>query len=362
MGAKCAQATLFCGNGLVSDIVAGVRPKRHTMTEPDDQVGEDEWAASRLFGPEPSAAPQPERNDDDGGHEDDEKCVPASAERDAPPTPITSVGPEEPIDANAGAKKTAAVLGAGLLAAVVAIVAALTGFGHRDEPAVADTAPSVPMRASAAPTQSVPPPPDSDQSVPFIASANCPAGSTSAQALTDTAGDSAWVCVRGAPGGQVDGQVLHIDLGRSYLLTAVSVTPGWVAKTPGGKDEWLAHRVVTRLQYIFNDDDRTILTQDTGNAHGPVTTPLPHRVLASRVTVVVLQTSRPPASPPPNPAQAASAEPGFLDSVLGAANGPAPSDVTETSAPGDPAEQLTGDPVDFTFAVAAMKFFGHQPG
>jgi hypothetical protein len=170
------------------------------------------------------------------------------------------------------------------------------------------------------------------------------------------------VCVRGAPGGQVDGQVLHIDLGRSYLLTAVSVTPGWVAKTPGGKDEWLAHRVVTRLQYIFNDDDRTILTQDTGNAHGPVTTPLPHRVLASRVTVVVLQTSRPPASPPPNPAQAASAEPGFLDSVLGAANGPAPSDVTETSAPGDPAEQLTGDPVDFTFAVAAMKFFGHQPG
>jgi hypothetical protein len=170
------------------------------------------------------------------------------------------------------------------------------------------------------------------------------------------------VCVRGAPGGQVDGQVLHIDLGRSHLLTAVSVTPGWVAKTPGGKDEWLAHRVVTRLQYIFNDDDRTILTQDTGNAHGPVTTPLPHRVLASRVTVVILQTSRPPASPPPNPAQAASAQPGFLDSVLGAANGPAPSDATQTSAPAaDPAEQLTGDPVDFTFAIAAMKFFGHQP-
>ena len=190
------------------------------MTEPDDQIGEDEWAASRLFGHEPSAAPQPERNDDD------EASVPAPVEHDAPPTPITSVGPDEPIDANAGAKKTAVVLGAGLLVAVVAIVAALTGFGHRDEPAVADTAPSVPMRASTAPTQSAPPPTDSDQSVPFTASANCPAGSTSAQALTDTAGDSAWVCVRGAPGGQVDGQVLHIDLGRSYLLTAVSVTPG----------------------------------------------------------------------------------------------------------------------------------------
>jgi hypothetical protein len=334
------------------------------MTEPDDQIGEDEWAASLLFGPEPSAAPQPARDDDEhpGHHDDDDGSVPASAEPHASPTPFTSVGPEEPIDANAGAKKAAVVLGGGLLVAVVAIVATLTVFGRPGPPAVADTAPSVRARASVTPTQSVPPPTDSDQSVPFTASANCPAGSTSAQALTDTAGDSAWVCVRGAPGGQVDGQVLHIDLGRSYLLTAVSVTPGWVAKTPGGKDEWLAHRVVTRLQYIFNDDDRTILTQNTGNAHGPVTTPLPHRVLASRVTVVILQTSRPPASPPSNPAQAASAQPGFLDSVLGAANGPAPSDATQSSAPAaDPAEQLTGDPVDFTFAVAAMKFFGHQP-
>jgi hypothetical protein len=330
------------------------------MTEPDDQIGEDEWAASLLFGPEPSAAPQPERNDDEG--DEDDGSVPASAEREAPPTPISSVGPDEPIDANAGAKKAAVVLGAGLVVAVVAIVAALTAFSHRDEPAVAGTAPNVPARASMSPAQSALPPTDSDQSVPFTASANCPAGSTSAQALTDTAGDSAWVCVRGAPGGQVDGQVLHIDLGRSYLLTAVSVTPGWVAKTPDGKDEWLAHRVVTRLQYIFNDDDRTILTQDTGNTHGPVTTPLPHRVLASRVTVVILQTSRPPASPPPNPAQAVSAQPGFLDSVLGAANGPAPGDATETSAPAaDPAEQLSGDPVDFTFAIAAMKFLGHQP-
>src|SRR4029077_2861403 len=177
--------------------------------------------------------------------------VPARVDANALPAPDTSVGPEEPIDANAGAKKAAVVLGAGLLVAVVASVVALTGFGHREEPAAADTAPSVPERAPMTPTQSDAPPTDSDQSVPFTATANCPAGSTPAQALTDTAGDSAWVCVRGAPSGQVDGQVLHIDLGRSYLLTAVSVTPGWVAKTPGGKDEWLAHRVVTRLQYIF---------------------------------------------------------------------------------------------------------------
>src|ERR1700736_3207198 len=112
------------------------------MTEPDDQIGEDEWAASLLFGPEPSAAPQPERDDDeepsrhghdDGGDEDDDGSVPASVDPDAPPTPITSVGPDEPIDANAGAKKTAVVLGAGLLVAVVAIVATLTVFGRPNE-------------------------------------------------------------------------------------------------------------------------------------------------------------------------------------------------------------------------------------
>jgi hypothetical protein len=166
--------------------------------------------------------------------------------------------------------------------------------------------------------------------------------------------------VRGAPGGRVDGQVLHIDLGRSYLLTAVSVTPGWVAKTPGGKDEWLQHRVVARLQYIFNDDDRTIFTQDTANTHGPVITPLPRKVLASRVTVIVLQTSRPPASPLPFTDPSAAAQPGFLDSVLGAGNGPAAPEATATSQP-DPLSPTDSDPVDATFAVAEMKFFGHQP-
>jgi hypothetical protein len=169
------------------------------------------------------------------------------------------------------------------------------------------------------------------------------------------------VCVRGGPGGQVDGQVLHIDLGRSYLLTAVSVTPGWVAKTPGGKDEWLSHRVVTRLQYDFNDDEGTILTQDTANTHGPVTTPLAHRVLASRVTVIILQTSRPPASPPQRVDPTAATQPGFIDSVLGNADGPAPADTTQTSASPPEPGQDSSDPVDATFAVAAMKFLGHQP-
>jgi hypothetical protein len=306
------------------------------------------WAASMLFDRDSSPAPPPIST-----------TTIAPVDLDGPPAPEPDPPPGE--DANAGAKKTALVLGAGLLVAAVAILAALTMSPRRDTPAAA-VYPRPGLSAQPTPVpQPAPTPPDSDQAVPFTAAANCPSGSTSAQALTDTASDSAWVCVRGAPGGQVDGQVLHIDLGRSYLLTAVSITPGWVAKTPGGKDEWLQHRVVTRVQYVFNDDERTIFTQDTGNTHGPVTSALPRKVLASRVTVIILQTSRPPASPLPSTGpSAAASQPGFLDSVLGAGNAPPPPEATQTSAP-EPLDPPGSDPVDATFAVAELKIFGHQP-
>ena len=347
---------------------------------------EDQWLATALFGQEPSAAPTAviscaddagfldqdfdDVDANDSATDDPDSEDPRRAADDADPEPVDLDAPPdlEPDDttgvgdANAGSKKTALVLGAGLVVAIVAIIAAFIVFSSPDTAATPDNpTPSAAAAASPAPT-SAPPPPDQDQAVAFTASANCPAGSTSAQALTDTASDSAWVCVRGAPGGQVDGQVLHIDLGRSYVLSAVSITPGWVAKTPGGKEDWLAHRVVTRLQYLFNDDQRTIVTQDTGNTHGPVTTPLPTKVLASRVTVIILQTSRPPASPAPTADPAAPAQPGFLDSVLGQGNGPIPADATQTTQPDpDPMSQDPSDPVDSTFAVSAMKFFGHQP-
>jgi hypothetical protein len=359
----------------------------HIDEHPAAGEGEDQWLATALFGQESSAAPTAVISPADDAaflHEDfddfddaadhpvseEQRAATDDAEPDADPEPVDLDGPPDPEpvdtadlgDANAGSKKTALVLGAGLVVAIVAIVGAFVTFSP-DTPAAPDTpTPTAAAVASGAPTSAPPPPPDQDQAVAFTASANCPAGSTSAQALTDTASDSAWVCVRGAPGAQVDGQVLHIDLGRSYVLSAVSITPGWVAKTPGGKEEWLAHRVVTRLQYVFNDDERTIFTQDTGNTHGPVTTPLPKKVLASRVTVIILQTSRPPASPAPTADAAAPAQPGFLDSVLGQGNGPIPADATQTIQPDpDPMGQDLSDPVDSTFAVSALKLLGHQP-
>ena len=164
-----------------------------------------------------------------------------------------------------------------------------------------------------------------EQAIPYTASADCPPGSTSAQALTDTTSDSAWVCVRGGPGSAVDGQVLNVDLGRTHQVVAVEITPGWVAKTPGGQDEWLQHRVVTRLQYVFFNGNEVadVFTQDTANTHGPVNAPLPKKVLASRVKVIVLQTSRPPASPlPAADPRPGAAQPGLAESLLGDVGAP----------------------------------------
>jgi hypothetical protein len=264
------------------------------------------------------------------------------------------------VDANAGAKRVGVVLGVGLVGAISLIVGALMSSGASDDPPDRRSPAPVAVAAPAPPAAPEPTPAAQDQAVAFTASADCPAGSTSAQSLTDTTHDSAWVCVRGPAGAAVDGQVLHVDFGASHVLTAVSVTPGWVAKTTGGQDEWLQHRVVSRLQYCFNDDDHTIVTQVTGNAHGPVTLPLQHPVLASDVTVIVLQTTRPPASPLPSTEPHTGALPGLPDWV--------PDDGGGTTALNGTPEQVptgdvdpTGDPVDATFAMSGLQFFGHPP-
>jgi hypothetical protein len=320
---------------------------------------EEAWAADMLYGCEPSSAPptetlvvnegeKPRGAAESGAAAATEDSVQLDAERQ----------PDEsaPPDVNAGAKKTAVVLGAALLGAVAVIVTALVTFSDTATAPSPRPTPSAAASAGAVPTTALKHA-DQDRVIAYTASANCPAGSTSAQSLTDTTSDSAWVCVRGTQGAAVDGQVLRVDLGSSHVLSAVSITPGWVAKTPGGKDEWLQHRVVNRLQYIFDDTDRTIFTQDTGNTHGPVTTPLPHKVLASRVTVVILRTARPPASPLPNVTEPAL--PGFSDSVLGPDGAPLPADSTAVTDP-VPLEEST-DPVDATFAISTLKFLGHEP-
>jgi hypothetical protein len=288
-------------------------------------------------------------------------------------------------DINSGAKRTAVWLGSGVLVVAVLIVLALVVFGGGPDPVAPPQHHVATPAVADAPSTASPPVPQQDHAVSFSArtdSCTLEGGSTdqlaarSPQALTDTATDSAWVCGRGPQESLIDGQVLHVqftcdpsrpDSACSYMLSAVSVTSGWVTKTPGDKEEWLQHRVVTRLQFNFFNGNQLVADPfflDTHSIHGPVPATLPAKVLASRVDVIILHTERPPAAPLPTttgpgrgPDVTGPAPPGGLaDSVLGpSAAEPA------TPPPADPAGATESDPVDATFAMSRMQFFGHSP-
>jgi hypothetical protein len=267
--------------------------------------------------------------------------------------PDSQAGPVPPVDPNAAAKRVGWWLCAGAAVVAAVMVLAIAVFGGAPAPALGSqhrgsaAGPAI----SAVPTTGVAAAPPPDQAVPFnVATASCSAGSTSPQALTDTSTDSAWVCARGPQESPLDGQILHVNFtcapsrpesSCSYMLSSVSVVPGWVAKTPAGKDHWLEHRVVTRLQLNFFNGNQLAADPfplDTNSVHGPVTAALSTRVLASRVDVLILHTDRPPAAPP-------SGEP----------TAPAPFDTAEDDPPAGT------DPVDATFAISQLQFFGHSP-
>ncbi|WP_225601256.1 hypothetical protein [Mycobacterium avium] len=154
-----------------------------------------------------------------------------------------------------------------------------------------------------------------------------------------------------------DGQPLYITLGpagieRAYVVTAVSIVPGDTAPAQGsGGDPWLQHRVVTLLQWQFNDTAHTVVDQDTGNVHGEAVKPIPG-ISASKITVIIRHTSRPVA---PTPTSSPAPDGGPFGGILG---GPAP-----TTSP-DPTGPLgsgpDSDPSDATFAVSSIKIIGHQ--
>jgi hypothetical protein len=252
-------------------------------------------------------------------------------------------------------------------AAVVIVVLAttlLSGGGRRggqsgdDSGARADAAVS-----TVAPTPVATETAGTDRALQFSASANCPAGSTSAQTLDGSDPTNAFVCVRDG----VDGQVIRVDLPKTYVITAISLTPGWVGKDSSGQSQWEQHRVVTRVQYVLNDTEHTLIMQNTGNVHGEAVQPVKH-VLASKITMLVLQTSRPPAeaSTPPTPGRGLGPLGGgpLGGGPLGGGLFGSPTTIPTTPPVVGPrvglGRQQTTDPVDSTFAISDLKIIGHE--
>lgn len=241
---------------------------------------------------------------------------------------------------------------------VVGMVITLLGvmlLNGGDKPAGRSGKDPVPQGAAgttAAPTPLAAEAAGMDRPLPFTAAANCPAGSTSAQTLAGADPTNAFVCVRDL----IDGQVIRLDLTKTYVITAISITPGWVGKDSSGVSQWSQHRVVTRVQYAFNDTDHTMIVQDTGNVHGEAVQPVKH-VLASKITMLILQTSRPPAetaSPSPTPGLGSSGGGLFGDPGTDPSLPPTPAPLMGMSGP------ATTDPVDATFAISRLKIIGHE--
>ena len=326
-------------------------------------------ASSRRNGhPVPSHAPGPGLVDLEQGFDAaDDAWMPQAAGTSPTPTATrTAATAPAPVrsgdDPGRAAPRFNKALALGFVAATVVGTIAVTSIllGMRPDPApdaAMDQDGSTQISVVAAPVPSATVDPGAgDAPIPFVASADCPAGSTPAQSVAGGDPTRAWVCVRGG----VDGQVLTLDLGRTMLVTALSITPGWVGADATGNDQWLAHRVLTRVQWVFDGDPSTVITQTTGNIRGEAVQPVPGRgVLASKITMIVLQTSRPPADVTPTPG----ATGGFFDPALPSPGASLPAAApTETfSLPGLPTSATSTDPVDNTFAVSAVKVLGHPP-
>ncbi len=374
---------------------ADIEPDRGEVGDP----GEPQWSTSEGVG---HAASDDERYDPDqpdvdyvhgdgytpdsgypdGGYDDEPEYggdfgpIDADGHPASDPTPFgdedTTDGDAETPAAPARFSKPVVI---GFLGAVgvvtIGVAAAMVGMQSSSTDAPPSAAPS-----SAVSVAPVPPPPaaaapinDPSQDVPilFQASSPCPqAGAGSAQNVASDDPTRAWVCMRDS-----DGQVMTLDLGKPMKVTAIELTPGWVGTDASGADQWMAHRVVTRVQWILiNGADRTVVTQDTKNAHGPVAQAMPSNgpdqgVLASQIQMVILQTSRPPADSPAPGGAAPGADPagggGILPGILGAPlDGGQPS-TAPSQDPNFGTTETGSDPVDSTVAISSIKVHGHPP-
>lgn len=315
----------------------------HSCGEPPDVYGADTHDLGTSAAPEGDETPLP-------GSELVDQLT-ASSETDAADSPAES--PRNP----RYNKRIALGFGAATVAATLVVSGALLAMRsdpHTSEPPQPNTRLSV----LAAPSSTTAAPDNQDATIPYTATAvGCLPGSTAAQSVAGPDPTQAWVCVTG---GNV-GQFLIINLGRTMVVTAVSITPGWVGADASGADQWHQHRVLTRVQWSFNDSPPTAVPQETGSVHGEATKPMANSgVLASRIIMLVQETGRAPADTTPTTYPAPGG--GVLGEVLGPPAAPADPAPTSTPAlPGLPADTSHTDPADNTFAVSSIKIFGHSP-
>lgn len=130
------------------------------------------------------------------------------------------------------------------------------------------------------------------------ADSRCTAGSTDPKQAFDNDLNTAWMCV---PAYGVPGTVLRVEFDNWYVVTGVSIVPGWNRVNPDGSDEWVKHKTAATVEYQFNDPEETRFTQKTNNIRDEVFTAVQPPVLASAMTITITEFGSPPGPLPRSP-------------------------------------------------------------
>ncbi|WP_433631386.1 hypothetical protein [Nocardia sp. CA-120079] len=178
----------------------------------------------------------------------------------------------------------------GVLALLLIIALVSTG-GKDDSQAPDRIAVITPSPTAAAPTSK----PESSTApsgaiTPKSATANCPPGSTPGMDAFGGQG-KAWSCVRAY---KVDGQVLTIDLGKTYQIDSIGIVPGWDNTGSDGVDQWTKYRTASRIRYTFDDPNKTSYTQTTLDQRTLVVTKFEVPVQASKIVLTIQESKGDP--------------------------------------------------------------------
>ncbi|MEU7632244.1 discoidin domain-containing protein [Nocardia sp. NPDC049220] len=217
--------------------------------------------------------------------EEPEPVRPASAQADRL-APAKQVGQ----DALTQLRKPKVALAVGAVVAVLLVLLLITTGGQEKDTAQDQILVVTPPPTSAAPSTSAAPAAGSIIQVKS-ADAKCPPGSTSAMDAFSGQSGKAWSCVRAY---KVDGQVVTIDLGKTYQVDSIGIVPGWDNISSDGTDQWGKYRTVSRVSYRLDDGNKTVYTQPTLDQRTLVVTKIDPPVSASRIVLTVLESKGDP--------------------------------------------------------------------
>ena len=175
--------------------------------------------------------------------------------------------------------------------AVLLILALVSTGGKEDAPEPDRIAVITPSATSAPTSKPAPDAPSSGTITVKSATAHCPPGSTPGMDAFGGQQGKAWSCVRAY---KVDGQVLSIDLGKTYQIDSIGIVPGWDSVGGDGVDQWAKFRTASRVSYMFDDPNQTTYTQQTLDQRTLVVTKFEVPVQASKVVLKILESKGDP--------------------------------------------------------------------